>query len=271
MKMILFLLLAACFASAACNMENRAATAQNQTAVNQKTLAAANKTPVLVELFTSEGCSSCPPADRALAFLEKEQPISPAEIITLAMHVDYWNRLGWTDEFSSPLFSQRQELYAQRFKQADVYTPQMVVDGSEQFTGSDSAKATKSILDAAKSPKAGVELSVDGDKLKVKIPNMPEHENASVFLAIAEDNLISSVKRGENSGKTLEHVSVVRELKSIGNVAPQDKSFETEAVFQLQPNWKKENLKLVVFVQGNQNRKIYGVNRISTTKSENPA
>jgi hypothetical protein len=147
----------------------------------------------------------------------------------------------------------------------------MVVDGSFQFAGGNTNEATKSILDASKEAKAGVELAIDADKLKVKIPVLPEHENATVFLAIAEDNLISSVKRGENSGKTLEHVSVVRELKSIGSVAAQDKSFATEAVFQLQPGWKKENLKLVVFVQGNQNRKIYGVNRISTNKNKNPA
>jgi hypothetical protein len=138
----------------------------------------------------------------------------------------------------------------------------MIVDGSVQFTGSDSGRATKEIIEAAKNSKATIELSIAGDKLKVKISKLPARENASVFLAIAEDNLATSVKRGENSGKTLEHVSVVRELKSIGNVTAQDKSFETETVFQTQPNWKKENLKLVVFVQGNQNRKIYGVNRI---------
>jgi hypothetical protein len=139
----------------------------------------------------------------------------------------------------------------------------MVVDGSEQFVGNDNGKASKAIIDAAKSRKATLELSINGEKLKVKIFNLPERENASVFLAIAEDNLVSNVKRGENSGKTLEHVSVARELKSIGNLNAQDKSFETEAVFQLQPNWKRENLKFVVFVQGNTNRKIYGVKRIA--------
>lgn len=138
----------------------------------------------------------------------------------------------------------------------------MIVDGSVQFTGGDGNRATKEILDAAKKPKAAIELLIDGEKLKVKIPKLPEHEDASVFLAIAEDNLATNVRRGENSGKTLEHVSVVRELKSIGNVAEQEKSFETETVFQTPPDWKKENLKLVVFVQGNQNRKIYGVSRI---------
>ncbi len=144
----------------------------------------------------------------------------------------------------------------------DVYTPQMIIDGSVQFTGGDSARATKEILEAAKSPKAAIELLVDGEKLKVKISKLPEHEDATVFLAIAEDNLATNVRRGENSGKTLEHVSVVRELKSIGNLAAQEKSFETETIVQTQPDWKKENLKLVVFVQGNQKRKIYGVSRV---------
>lgn len=141
----------------------------------------------------------------------------------------------------------------------------MIIDGSVQFTGSDGARASKEIQEAAKSRKATIELSIAaGDKLKIKIFNLPaERENASVFLAIAEDNLATNVRRGENSGKTLEHVSVVRELKSIGNLGAQDKSFEAETVFQTQPNWKKENLKFVVFVQGNQNRQIYGVNRLA--------
>src|SRR5215212_735890 len=92
---------------------------------------------VLVELFTSEGCSSCPPADRNLAFLENQQPVTKAEIVTLAFHVDYWDRLGWKDRFSSPLFSRRQEDYAQAFKLDSNYTPQMIVDGKTEFVGFD--------------------------------------------------------------------------------------------------------------------------------------
>ena len=88
------------------------------------------KMPVLIELFTSEGCSSCPPADQLLTRLEKEQSVGDAEIITLALHVDYWNSLSWKDEFSSPLFSRRQQLYSQALKLDSNYTPQMVVDGS---------------------------------------------------------------------------------------------------------------------------------------------
>src|SRR5688500_5386821 len=95
----------------------------------------AGKQYVLVELFTSEGCSSCPPADKVLARLESEQPVKDVEIVPLALHVDYWNYLGWRDEFSSNAFSQRQNGYAKRFKLDSIYTPQMVVDGQKQFTG----------------------------------------------------------------------------------------------------------------------------------------
>ena len=225
-------------------------------------LPATDKPLVLVELFTSEGCSSCPPADRALALLEKEQPNSQAEIITLSLHVDYWNRLGWTDPFSSSLYSQRQGFYSNTFRLDGVYTPQMVVDGTAQFVGSDLGRAGKEISSAAKNQKAKVELAVSEGKLQVKISELPEHQFANVFLAIAEDNLSTAVKRGENGGQTLAHTSVVRELKTIGSIAAQAKSFETETAFQMRSGWKKENLKLVVFVQEDKSSKIIGVNRI---------
>src|SRR5215218_8363456 len=109
----------------------------------------AARQPVLVELFTSEGCSSCPPADKNLTFLENQQPVRQAEIITLAFHVDYWDRLGWKDRFSSPLFSRRQEIYSEALKLDSSYTPQMIVDGETEFVGSDSGKAAKEIAKAA--------------------------------------------------------------------------------------------------------------------------
>lgn len=221
-----------------------------------------DKPLVLVELFTSEGCSSCPPADRALSFLEKEQPYNEAEIIPLAMHVDYWNRLGWTDRFSSAEYSRRQEAYAGAFKLDGVYTPQMVVDGARQFVGSNLDEAHKAVAEAVKTPKAKVALALNGDKLKVDISEIPNHEAAEVFLAIAENNLSTEVKLGENSGATLPHTAVVRELKSIGAISENDKSFNVETAFNLQSAWKKENLKLVVFVQTEQGKRIIGVNRI---------
>lgn len=227
------------------------------------------KQMVLVELFTSEGWSSCPPADRALAFLEKEQPYPQAEIVTLALHVDYWNKLGWKDEFSAPLFTQRQQFYAQKLKINSAYTPQMIVDGKIEFVGSDPEKARKAITEAAKTQKAKIEIVRNNEQITVKITGLPEQEPSSVFLAIAEDNLFSNVARGENSGKRLEHQSVVRELKSIGLIKPGEKSFEIETILSIDPSWKKENLKIIVFVQENESRKILGVGKITLKKAWN--
>ncbi len=246
----------------ACSMQNVESmpivTEQNPAAKDQNK--DKKKQPVLIELYTSEGCSSCPPADKALAFLEKEQPYMQAEIITLALHVDYWDRLGWKDEFSSPLYSQRQTVYAQKLKLDSTYTPQMIVDGHTQFVGSNLGEAGKAITEAAKSPKANIEAAFNNENtLQIKIFAVPKHEAATVFLAIAEDNLSSKVKRGENTGKNLEHISVVRELKAIGKIEANSDRFEQEAAFTLKPEWKKENLKYVIFVQENESRRILGI------------
>ena len=228
----------------------------------QPAAASQSRQPVLVELFTSEGCSSCPPADRALAELDSRQPFAEAEIIALALHVDYWNYLGWKDEFSSPTYSRRQGLYTSKFKLDGNYTPQMVVDGEQHFVGSNTDEAKKAITKALKKEKSKIELSLGGDKLMVSIPNLPKHEDATVFLAIAESDLKRNVKRGENSGKTLEHVAVARGLQSLGMINAQTNEFKAETVVQIQPEWKKENLKFVVFVQENASRKILGVSQI---------
>ncbi len=254
----------------ACSVQNNTVAADVPTALPdavEKNNPPKNKPPVLVELFTSEGCSSCPPADRVLIRLENEQPNTDAEIITLAFHVDYWNRLGWKDEFSSSLYSERQNGYADRFKSDSIYTPQMVVDGQKEFVGSNFTTAQSAISEAAKNQKAKVEITNGADaknpnqNLKVKISDLPAHENSYVWLAIAEDNLQTAVRRGENGGKTLLHTSVVREMKLIGEINSIDKSFETAADYQLEPNWKKKNLKFVVFVQGKETKKVYGINK----------
>lgn len=218
---------------------------------------AADKQTVLVELFTSEGCSSCPPADKVLSALDKNQPFPEADIVTLSLHVDYWDSPGWKDEFSSVIFSKRQDIYSAQFR-GENYTPQMVVDGQTAFVGSDINKARKAVLEATKAPKAKIELVQNQDNLKIKITDAPAHENATIFLAIAEDDLSSSVRGGENFGRKLAHTSVVRELKSLGVLTAEQASLEMETAIQLQPNWKKENLSLVVFLQENQKRKIFG-------------
>ncbi len=114
------------------------------------------RTPVLVELFTSEGCSSCPPADELLANLAKSQPVAGALVIPLSEHVDYWNHLGWSDPYSSRLFSERQSAYAAAFRNSGVYTPQAVVDGGVELVGSDQSKMQSAIASAAREPKLHV-------------------------------------------------------------------------------------------------------------------
>ncbi|MDQ6785928.1 MAG: DUF1223 domain-containing protein [Acidobacteriota bacterium] len=249
----------------ACSFQSRASVADvQQTKTSEPAenlLLATSKQPVLVELFTSEGCSSCPPADRVLMQLEREQPSATAEIITLSLHVDYWDSAVWRDPFSSLSYSKRQDIYSEHFS-GENYTPQMIVDGQQAFVGSDSNKAQKAITDAAKMPKAKIELAETQNKLKIKITDVPAHENATVFLAIAEDNLASSVRGGENSGSKLEHTSVVRQLKSLGVLTAEQKNLDIESAFELEPEWKKEDLKFIVFLQENVSRRIFGARKI---------
>jgi hypothetical protein len=179
-----------------------------------------DRAPVLVELFTSEGCSSCPPADALLGRLLKDQPVPTADIIVLEEHVDYWDSLGWHDRFSSHQLTERQTAYAQRFRLDDPYTPQMVVDGADQFTGNDSA--LRAIAQAAHKPKLTLMLSpltheID-DRINVSISsssatNLPK---ADLYAALIETMASTQVLYGENGGHTLNHVSVVRTMQKIG-------------------------------------------------------
>jgi hypothetical protein len=225
--------------------------------------------PVLVELFTSEGCSSCPPADELLSRLEQTQPIAGAEVIALSEHVDYWNHLGWTDPYSSAEFSKRQNDYASTFENDEVYTPQMIVDGRTQLVGSNSNAARDAITSAARDPKAKVTVTAAPDDesassitLAVRVQALAEvskDDSADVLLAITESGLRSNVSSGENAGRRLTHSAVVRRLSTLGEIdSEKSVTFTAQPVLQIDKTWKRDSLKAVVFVQKRTSRRVLG-------------
>src|SRR4051812_22368207 len=213
------------------------------------------RTPVLVELFTSEGCSSCPPADKLLVELKQNQPVSNAQVIALGQHVDYWNSIGWVDRFSAPQFSARQQQYADRLNDGP-YTPQVVVDGTTSVVGNDAAGVSRAIAHAAGDPKpVQVELAQADGKITVKLRGAAM-SSPEVFFAIVEDDLESQVKAGENNGITLHHVAVARELRSLGNASSE--SWTATVPIKLANGRRKEKSQALVFAQDGHG-KIVGV------------
>jgi hypothetical protein len=217
-------------------------------------------TPVLVELFTSEGCSSCPPADALLSRLGKTQPVPGARIIVLEEHVDYWDNLGWKDPFSSAAATARQSEYGQAFGGEQVYTPQMVVDGHAEFVGSSESNALRAIRDASHAAKPAIQLDWGkDDTLSIHIEsltNSAPRQNTQLFLAVAEDLLHSDVKHGENSGRALEHNGVVRHLLPLAKIPAAGTAFSTTVPVDAAREWNRSNLHAVVFVQNPRTRQV---------------
>jgi hypothetical protein len=224
------------------------------------------RTPVLVELFTSEGCSSCPPADALLAKLEEQQPIAGAEVIALEEHVNYWDQLGWTDPFSAAQWTDRQQDYAAVRHDRGVYTPQMVVNGRTEFVGSREGQARQAIAEAASQPRAEITVSrltstkATESQFKVSVSKLTGTEPAEVYLALTETGLHSSVKAGENSGVDVHHSAVVRSLRKIGSAEPsKDPAFIGEPTAKFDNTWKRHNLRAVVFLQEKRSHHVLGV------------
>jgi hypothetical protein len=220
---------------------------------------AAQPTPVLVELFTSEGCSDCPPADTLLQKLI-DAPPPGAEIIGLGQHVDYWDRLGWKDRFSSAALTERQRLYADRFANESIYTPQMVVDGRTEFVGSDAGAARKAIERAVGTPHGLVRVALepsaaDRVAVSVAVQHLPldSSDRADILLAVSEDRLRSNVTRGENHGRTLNHAAVVRFLTTIGEAV---EGGSARGAIPIASDWRRDNLKVIAFVQARRSRAI---------------
>jgi hypothetical protein len=212
-----------------------------------------NRTPVLVELFTSEGCSTCPPADTLLAKLEQVQPVDGAEIIVLGEHVDYWDGQGWHDRFSSHQYTERQNEYCGRLHVDNSYTPQMIVDGTDQFVGHDAIHAVSAIQHAAQIPKIKLILSkpvVDAQKVSASIssPAPMTSKKADLYAALVDPKDTTEVRGGENGGRHLHHVGVVRSLQRVGklkDLGAGPVSFSLNAPADAKPG----EMRVVVFAQ----------------------
>lgn len=227
---------------------------------------------VVVELFTSEGCSDCPPADRLLYRLEQMQPVPDAKIIPLEQHVDYWDHEGWRDPFSSSQFTLRQRDYVYAFNLPAAYTPQMVVDGSAEFVGNDAHRAIAAITQAAQTPKASLQIeqlagaAPDPRTVSLRVSSAVFNgwnakHGADVLLAITEDDLPSSVTAGENAGVHMDHRAVVRELRVLGRVDTSG-GFSATSELKLAANWRRKNLHVVGFMQEHRSRRILGAAEI---------
>jgi hypothetical protein len=221
-------------------------------------------TPVLVELFTSEGCSSCPPADRFLEKLDR-QPIPGAEMIVLSEHVDYWNHIGWKDPYSAHSYSERQSAYSRRFGLDSVYTPQMIVDGASEFVGSNTRIADSAFAKALATPKIPVRLSLISARPQgllahldagVLEPSFGTRE-AEVYIALALNRAESQVSSGENAGHRLAHVAVVRQLTKVG-VMKQTQGLSKDIQLNLEPASASGNLRLIAFVQEPRQGRVLG-------------
>src|SRR5262245_44183112 len=205
---------------------------------------------VVAELFTSEGCSSCPPADLLLQQISSSSPVDGVQVLGLEEHVDYWDRLGWRDPFSSATFSNRQAEYAARaFPLGQIYTPQLVADGAFEAVGSDRRNVRAAIAAAASRPAASVSVTARalGDRAHVEVavevpPQVDRKSTANILVAVAENGLATKVERGENRDRTLPHSAVVRSLSAIGSLPVDTASRSVSIDLPLSPEWRTPRL-----------------------------
>ncbi len=224
-------------------------------------------TPIIVELFTSEGCSDCPPADAVLTRLAS-QPVPGVQIIPLGEHVDYWDKQGWRDPFSSNAFSVRQVEYANALHVESPYTPQMIVNGRDEFVGSDYGAAAAAVAKAARDAARQLHVSVTLDPASGTVvplhiqADSPAGEGlrgaADVFVAVTENGLSSHVGAGENKGRDLHHTAVVRSLTRVGGIAAKARTWSGGGEVAMERQWKAQATTIIVFVQDHSSRAILG-------------
>jgi hypothetical protein len=226
-------------------------------------LAHAQKTPILLELFTSEGCSSCPPVDVWAERLEAAQPIAGAEIIVLSEHVNYWDHDGWKDPFSSDQLTARQREYGTLLGLSDDYTPQVILDGDAEVHPQNGALTKQSLEKAAGVPMMAVRI--DGAALasgeltgRVVADGSGQKHGGDVYIVVALDKTMTDVLAGENDGKKLTNVAVVRNLVKVGKLE-KGKAFDQPFHVKLWDGVDPANLRVVAFVQGSDLGKVLGV------------
>jgi hypothetical protein len=215
-------------------------------------------TPILVELFTAEGCSDCPPADAFLRLLDNKQPVPGAQLIVLEEHVDYWDDQGWKDPFSSHALTLRQDNYVDRMRLQSPYTPQMVIDGAYQFVGSDRASATKALESARSSPKIDVRITspkLENNKTMLHVDTDVLPVKADVLVAVAADHGESQVLRGENGGRHLEHVAIAKSIDKVGK-AEKGQAFSKDVSISVKGLTQVS--RVIVFLQEPNQGKILG-------------
>jgi hypothetical protein len=218
---------------------------------------------ILVELFTSEGCSDCPPADDLLRRIDRKQTDSGQLIVGISEHVTYWNYLGWSDPFSLEIYSQRQSAYGNRFGLDSVYTPQMVVNGSEQFVGSDSASLAKALRREEEQQTSTalniLSANVAHGALSVTYSATGDFPSPGLDLVavLADDADHSTVSRGENSGRNLTHVAVARSLTHVTKLTSRT---ESTAQLPLPPSFQgSQPHHVILFAQNEASGRVVAV------------
>jgi hypothetical protein len=221
--------------------------------------------PVLIELFTAEGCSSCPPADHFLGQLDTAQPVPGAHLIVLSEHVDYWDGQGWPDPYASKAFTDRQVAYERRLKMNEPFTPQFIIDGAVDMSLSHRERIKDQLLKAAAAAKipvsieslsvgAGAAPAVNG---VVNVAMPAGDRPCDLFVAVALDHADTQVLRGENRGQHLTHVAVLRGLVRIGTVAPGDAASQPFSV-ALPKGVDGAPLRIIAFLQQPGNGAVRG-------------
>jgi YHS domain-containing protein len=226
---------------------------------------------VLLELFTSEGCSSCPPADRVLSDLRARAQKDGAAIYPIAFHVDYWNNLGWSDRFSSAAFSARQRDYKAALHLSSMYTPEAIVNGATEFIGSDRERADREVKTALATPPALTVSATLADRkagapVQLEVTSHGAPTGADVCAALTEDDLSTEVKSGENGGRRLEHSGVVRAFAAV----PVGTSDKTVLTLTPPADLRESHASIVVFIQEKESKRILGAAPVPLTTVARP-